>query len=131
MSNGAHSVVVLGFFRDHIDADRRRHDSDQRSARSGVWEYHERSFASSCDTYRDMTTWERWSTPQGWDFGWCGGIPITACEETIDLEAAPYRWVSNPPSGRPGCWTTTLRWRGSDKYKSIATGIKPFCQTYP
>lgn len=71
MSNGAHGVVVLGFFAiistPIVAGMIATNDLQDRAVR----EYHERSFASSCDTYRDMTTWERWSTPHGWDFGWC------------------------------------------------------------
>ncbi len=71
MSNGAHATVVLGFFAivstpviAGIVANR---DLHQRA----VAEVREDFFRTSCATYKDMTTWERWSTPLGWQDGWC------------------------------------------------------------
>lgn len=43
------------------------HQLQQRA----VEEVHERNFRTSCDMYQAATTWERWTTPVHWTFGWC------------------------------------------------------------
>ncbi|MGO7323467.1 hypothetical protein ACCS95_34550 [Rhizobium ruizarguesonis] len=71
MSDNASSAVVLGFFAlvatPILAGGYFTHDLQQRA----VVEVQDRTFKTSCKTYRDMTTWERWSTPLGWQDSWC------------------------------------------------------------
>ncbi len=71
MSNGLHSAVVLGFFAivstpviAGIVANR---DLHQRA----VDEVNERDFRDSCASYKEASTWKRWTTPMGWSDSWC------------------------------------------------------------
>lgn len=29
------------------------------------------TYATLCPIYRDMSSWERWTSRQGWKYGWC------------------------------------------------------------
>lgn len=35
-------------------------------------EVQDRIYATTCGRYKDMTTWDRWTTSTGWKMGWCG-----------------------------------------------------------
>ncbi|WP_173995725.1 hypothetical protein [Agrobacterium tumefaciens] len=36
-----------------------------------VMEVQERAFQDVCIRYKDATKWERWTTPNFWELGWC------------------------------------------------------------
>ncbi|MGR9431372.1 hypothetical protein [Rhizobium leguminosarum] len=71
MSDSANATVVLGFFAivsaPVLAGGYYMHELQQKA----VVESQDRTFKTSCKTYKDMTTWERWSTPLGWRYSWC------------------------------------------------------------
>lgn len=36
-----------------------------------VDEIRDRTFATSCSVHKELTTWQRWTTPLGWNDSWC------------------------------------------------------------
>ena len=36
-----------------------------------VAEVREQIYPTACAYYKGMTTWQRWTTPLGWQDGWC------------------------------------------------------------
>lgn len=71
MANTAEGAVVLGFFAlisTPIVAGLIATNDLQHRA---VVEVQERVFPTACRTYKGMTTWERWTTPLGWEASWC------------------------------------------------------------
>ncbi|WP_429819129.1 hypothetical protein [Ensifer sp. B1-9] len=71
MATNAEGVVVLGFFAlisTPIVAGMIATNDLQHRA---VVEVQERIFVTACTSYKEATTWERWTTPVYWKFGWC------------------------------------------------------------
>ncbi|MGH0214436.1 hypothetical protein NKY66_11030 [Sinorhizobium meliloti] len=71
MANGLQGTVVLGFFAlvsaPLVAGGIAMNDLQEKA----VIEVNERIFATACIRYKDASTWERWTTPLGWKFGWC------------------------------------------------------------
>ncbi|RVH69233.1 hypothetical protein CN198_14335 [Sinorhizobium meliloti] len=71
MANGLEGAVVLGFFAlvatPFVAGGIAMNDLQERA----VVEVRERIFPTACHTYKGLTTWERWTTPLGWQDGWC------------------------------------------------------------
>ncbi|ANL12027.1 MULTISPECIES: hypothetical protein [unclassified Rhizobium] len=71
MSDNASRAVVLGFFAIVATPILAGGYFEHALQQKAVVEVQERNFARSCQTYKEMTTWERWSTPLGWRDSWC------------------------------------------------------------
>lgn len=71
MSDNAKAAFVVGFFAlvgtPILAGGYFEHQLQQKA----VVEVQDRIFKTSCKTYKEMSTWERWSTPLGWQDSWC------------------------------------------------------------
>jgi len=71
MSDNASRAVVVGFFAilaTPVFAGGYYMHALQQKAVVGL---QDKTFKTSCAVYKGMTTWERWTTPLGWQDGWC------------------------------------------------------------
>lgn len=72
MSDGLRTVFVVGFLcltlgpviGGGIIANRNLQNR-------AVEEANERDFRDACASYKEASTWKRWSTPMGWSDSWC------------------------------------------------------------
>jgi len=71
MSDSANATVVLGFLAiistPVLAGGYYIHQLQQKA----VVESQDLTFRSSCKSYKEMTTWDRWSTSKGWRESWC------------------------------------------------------------